>query len=236
MFRFAALYGVLIALATPAMAFAGMPRMSTVLTQSAKLRFEVISFFLVVLVLSVLGFRWLWNGLTHDFPRLPRLSYGRAFGVIVIWGAAFTLVLAMISGARELMTPGAWKPNGPTYTLTDPQSPTTAPTTPAGPSDEERRKKLDELRFALWTYAVTHEGKFPDAASIPDATWQTPHASRMRYLFVPGVTVDPKSERAVAYEPELFGEHRFVLLANGNIRRVTTPELQPLLSVSEKPR
>ena len=39
----------------------------------------------------------------------------------VVWGSLFVLVLTMISGARELMTPGAWKKDGITYVLEDEQ-------------------------------------------------------------------------------------------------------------------
>ncbi len=37
--------------------------------------------------------------------------------MVVLWGLLFTVVLAMISGARELMTPGAWEKQGATYRL-----------------------------------------------------------------------------------------------------------------------
>lgn len=38
-------------------------------------------------------------------------------GLVVLWGLLFIVVLAMISGARELMTPGAWEKQGATYRL-----------------------------------------------------------------------------------------------------------------------
>ena len=44
---------------------------------------------------------------------------GKALGVVFLWGLLFVLVLTMISGARELMTPGAWEKKGLTYRLTD---------------------------------------------------------------------------------------------------------------------
>lgn len=65
---------------------AGMPRTSVLLTDTATARLDVISFFLVVLVLSALAVRWLWNGLARDFPRLPRLGYRGAAGLVVVWG------------------------------------------------------------------------------------------------------------------------------------------------------
>jgi hypothetical protein len=51
--------------------------------------------------------------------RVPWISYPKALGVVVLWGLLFSVVLAMISGARELMTPGAWEQQGATYRLRD---------------------------------------------------------------------------------------------------------------------
>ena len=61
----------------------------------------------------------LWNSLRKSFTRLPRLNYPRAIGLVVLWGLLFIVVLTMISGARELMTPGAWEKQGATYRLNE---------------------------------------------------------------------------------------------------------------------
>src|SRR3954466_14791486 len=119
---------------------AGMP--SITLTDAASLRLQSISFFLVLFLLSALVIRWIWNSLTTDFPRLPRLSYPKALGLVGLWGLLFLLVLTMISGARELMTPGAWKKDGLTYALGDERKPDEPP--PA-PTEEDRRRKLASL-------------------------------------------------------------------------------------------
>jgi hypothetical protein len=63
---------------------------------------------------------WIWNALRTDFPRLPRLSYFKGLGLVFLWGLLFLLVLTMISGARELMTPGAWEKKGLLYELKSP--------------------------------------------------------------------------------------------------------------------
>ena len=183
---------VAIVLAGPTTAWAGMPRVTTALNEVAAQRIEVVSFFLVVLLLAAAGVRWLWNGLTADSPRLPRLGYGRAIGMVVIWGAVFVLVLAMISGARELMTPGAWKPDGATYKLSDDAK--SGALAPVGPTEDERRRKLDDLRVALWTFAAANDGSLPSDQAIPtvpETSWRTPHPSGMRYLYIPGDTTDP---------------------------------------------
>jgi hypothetical protein len=87
------------------------------LTDVARLRIEVISFFLVVLLASAGLIQLVWNGLRASFVRLPRLSYPKSVGLVALWGLLFVVVLAMISGARELMTPGAWDRRGATYRL-----------------------------------------------------------------------------------------------------------------------
>src|SRR5262245_30276811 len=116
--------------ATPPVA-AGMP--SVTLTDAASMRLQLISFFLTVFLVAALVIRGIWNALRSDFPRLPRLSYPKALGLVGLWGLLFLLVLTMISGARELMTPGAWKNDGLTYTLDDGTKPVAE--RPASPTE-----------------------------------------------------------------------------------------------------
>jgi hypothetical protein len=115
-------------LATPALA--GMP-VAPSLTDWARARLETISFFVVVLLLSAAAVMGIWNSIRKDVPRLPRLSYAKALGLVVLWGLLFCVVLGMITGARGLLTPGAWKRDGATYRLADPPT-TTQPTTREG--------------------------------------------------------------------------------------------------------
>ena len=105
--------------ALPTTALAGMPAPYT-LNELARLRIEAISFFLVVLLVCAGLVKLIWNGLRPEGTRIPRLSYPKALGVVVLWGLLFSVVLAMISGARELMTPGAWEKQGATYKLVPP--------------------------------------------------------------------------------------------------------------------
>jgi hypothetical protein len=88
-----------------------------VLTDVARMRVETISFFLLILLITSGFIQLLWNGLRPSFQRLPRLTYVRALALTVLWGLLFVVVLAMVSGARELMTPGAWDRDGATYRL-----------------------------------------------------------------------------------------------------------------------
>jgi len=96
-------------------AFAGMPVIS--LSDIATLRLSGISFFIGLILLAAWFIRFLWNYLRHDFPRLPLLNYRRAVALVLLLGLCFNIVLLMISGARELMTPGAWEKHGTTYQL-----------------------------------------------------------------------------------------------------------------------
>ena len=114
---FRGLATLLIGLACELPAHAGMP--SITLVDVANARFEAISFFLALLLLVSLIVQRLWNSLGKDFPKLPRIGYGRALAAVTLWGLVFLLILTMISGARELMTPGAWEKQGSTYRLKD---------------------------------------------------------------------------------------------------------------------
>ena len=82
-------------------------------------RLQAISFFLLGIAATAFAVKLLWNTLARDIPALPRLSLSKAFSVVVLSGLMFVVVLTMISGARELMTPGAWQKTGLTYTLKD---------------------------------------------------------------------------------------------------------------------
>ena len=106
--------------------WAGMPTVEVTdyvttyrLSESAEMRVQVISFFLLVLLLCPLVVRWLWNSLRRDFPRMPRISYGKSLGLVMLWGLLFLVVLTMIAATREMMTPGSWKKQGLLYQVSD---------------------------------------------------------------------------------------------------------------------
>lgn len=113
------------------LASAGMPTVNPLqyvetvqrLNPTFQERVQSISFFLLGIVLSAAVVRGLWNYLARDFSTLPRLTFFRSLSLVMIWGLLFVIVLTMISGARELMTPGAWKPNGFTYSLRNDDEP-----------------------------------------------------------------------------------------------------------------
>lgn len=220
-------------LAFPLSVVAGMPaplptnpERVTRLGDSPIARLQAISFFLLVFLLSAATFRAVWNYLQRDFPTLPRLSYGRAVAGVFLWGVLFVLVLTMISGARELMTPGAWRKQGATYKLAD---------GPAPPVQTEsdlttRRLHLERLRTALWQFAATHAGRFPtpdEMGAIPGELWEVPQAAGLRFLYVAGRSAGYLPD-VLVYEPELDSDRRLVLRVNGDIVEMCSTDLRAL--------
>lgn len=227
----------------PQPAFAGMPGFT--LTDVARVRLQTISFFLVVFLASALAVQFLWNMLQKDFPRLPRLKFRHALVAASLWGLVFILVLTMISGARELMTPGAWEKVGLTYRLTDEKTSVAVvdgkEAAPAVDPLAERRAKLDELRLALWNFAATHDGRFPDEtqkAELTDDLWRVPSGYEYRYQYFAGRQVAENGNdpiRILVAEPEVFNSgKRFVLFNDGRMELVTSDELALLFSVTDR--
>ena len=188
------------------------------------LRVQAISFFLAVLLLSGWLVKGLWNFARRDFPKLPVLSYGRALGLVGLWGLSFVIVLTMISGARELMTPGAWRKQGWTYKL--------ANASPAETTDGRaaRQRGLERLRTGLWQYAATHEGRLPVASepSVEAASWEIPGWPGLKFLAVPDRHAE-STGRLFVFEPELDDDERLVLLTNGFIGTMRTAEIKQSL-------
>ena len=221
----------------PKIALAGMP--SPHLTDLARLRFETISFFLVVLLLSALVIGWLWNWLRADFPRLPRLTYGKSLAMVVLWGLLAIVVLTMISGARELLTPGAWKKDGLLYKLAD-EPPEMSQTDSTG----LRAGQFQTLKRALWAYALAHEGRFPperdefppegDAAEVAGSHWEVPTVAGMSYGYVVGRSIGD-SQAILAYEPEVFEGARLVLLTDGTVAVMSSADIRTELEQEQQP-
>jgi hypothetical protein len=237
--RLALLVGGLLCLAVPARVAAGMASplptdFQTIsrLTETAYGRFQAISFFAAAVLLSAAVVRWLWNLLQRDFPRLPRLSYHKAMVGVLLWGLLFVIVLAMISGARELMTPGAWKKDGGTYRLAANSG--AAPDTDA---EADRKGQIERLKTKLLQFAATHGGQFPEspqASEIPRDLWEVPDGGGLRYVYIPNLS-NRAAATLLAYEPELDRQHRFALLTNGAILCLTSAEIEQFLKREELP-
>jgi len=179
------------------------------LTDLARLRLESLSFFIVGFLLISLGVKGLWNHLAKALPNLPRLAYSRALALVFLSGLMFYVVLTMISGARELLTPGAWEKQGVGYRLRGGGG--------AIPGKEERRERMRVLREAIWAHAEMHDGAAPASPFAPDMNtdlWRFPAGGF--YAIVPGIA--PGSGRGIlVYEPSSAGPRRVVLLADGSV-------------------
>ena len=208
---------------------AGMPTVS--LTDVARVRLEVVSFFLMGLLLSAGVVMAVWNLLRRDFTWLPWLSYAKACGVVILWGLLFVIVLTMISGARELMTPGAWEKNGATYKLRE--QPTAVVPAAADPI-QARQEKLQALYRELLRYALRHDGSLPEskeAAELEGKTWFLPGLTGTEYVYLPGGKLDGPP-RPLAYEPEVFDGDLLVLMTDGQTRRLPIAEIRRLVEAA----
>jgi len=182
-------------------------------TDIARARLEVISFFLLAYLVLAFVYQRLWNSLAREHSRMPRLSYRGALAALVVCGLFLYVVLTMISGARELMTPGAWARSGVLYEIRDPDK------DPKPWLKEGRRMSLERLRAELWLYAERHSGTFPtsrEAAELPGEARRSIDPNGLSLVYVPGAKPDSGTD-VVAYEPGSFGAQRMVLLSNGDI-------------------
>lgn len=201
------------------------PRASS--TAEVDVRWQAISFFVVCLLACSAGVRFLWNVLRKDLPWLPRLSFGRSFSFVVLWGLLFVVVLTMISGARELMTPGAWRKQGWTYQLVGHEKTSEQPNNLAA-----RRAALENLRLSLFQYAATHNGRFPatDDVAIDQKLWEVPGWAGLKFLNVSNRKANDSGQLLV-FEPETDGDERLVLLTNGVIGSMRTADVTQALAV-----
>ncbi|MBI2372977.1 MAG: hypothetical protein HYV07_03150 [Deltaproteobacteria bacterium] len=198
----------------PATTLAGMPFVSV--DDLARLRLEALGFFLGLFFGVAWLFRKAWNALARDWTALPTIGYRAAVGAVFVFGLGFHLLLTMISGARELMTPGAWEKSGATYVLKV-SSPDRL---------NSRLAELEELERALRSFADSHSGRFPPhpyAPGIPISAFVSIDGARFVYL--PGGTLDGPADRIVAVEPKGLGEPRLALYSGGQIRAISEADL-----------
>ena len=208
-------------------AHAGMP--SIVLTDIAKLRLSTISFFLFTYLAASLGIWRLWNWLQTDFDRLPRLSFTKALALVFLWGLAFHLLLVMIAGTRELMTPEAWEKAGVIHKLAPDKFEQMI---------EMRRYHLQRLKNQIWPLAEKNQGKFPTKQELlaiyPDIFLDPTGKSAYNYL--EGLSIPVSSPPLVlAYEPDSYGQERMVLFTNGSIELLSLTGIQELMDQPDEP-
>ena len=213
---------VLISLAATNLCHAGMP--SFALRDIYRLRFQELSFFIILLFFCAFLFQLMWNYAAKGFNFLPRLNYWRSLILATVFGLLMLLVLTMISGIREVLTPGAWRKQGSTYRLNDPAQ------------EPMRKRSLEHLRVALFEFAQTHDGKFPPhdfTKDIPEKIWETPDQAGSHYVYSGGLTTNNPNS-VLAFEPPNFGTKRFVLFVSGEIALLTNDQIETRLSRAPK--
>lgn len=190
-----------------------------------RLRLEEISFFIVLLLASALVLKLLWNYAFNGFNSIPRLRYLQALCASLLFGLIMLLILTMISGIREVLTPGAWRKQGTSYRLNDPsQEPT-------------RRRSMEHLRGALLNFARSHEGRFPQndfIPEIPEKLWESPDQLGSRYIYFGGLSTN-ESNAVLVLEPANFGDSRFVLKASGEVELFSNQEIRRRLEGGSPP-
>jgi hypothetical protein len=192
-----------------------------VFSEVAQARLQVLSFFLFLYLLTALVYQWAWNSLAKDFSKLPRIRYRGALAALAVCGLFIYVVLTMISGARELMTPGAWARSGVAYKLREPEK------DPKPWLDTARRASMERVRAFLWRYAAGHGGAFPTSREQPDISpgeWASIDPSGLPMVYLPGLKPDAGKE-VLVYEPGTFGQTRYVLLSSGEIEQMNEGEL-----------
>jgi hypothetical protein len=184
-----------------------------------RLRLEDISFFVALLLVCTVLFRLLWNHAVKGFNFLPRLKFGQSFCLVLLLGFFMLLILAMISGIREVLTPEAWRRQGSSYRLNDPSQ------------EPVRRRSLEQLREALFDYARVNQGRFPAhdfVPEIPEKLWESPDQLGTHYIYRGGLSTN-ETEAVLAVEPLDFGDRRFVLRVSGDIRETSADEINRLM-------
>lgn len=202
------------------------------LHDSVFVRLQAISFFVATLLLSTLAVQKLWNSLQGDFPRLPRLSYFKALFGVLLWGLLFIVVLTMVSGARELLTPRAWEKQGFTYRLSREQTEQTA-----AEMQERRRRDLNNLYGKLSETAKKNAGRFPDQLDNAAISGEIPtpaFAAGLPYQYVAGLSTDD-AHRILVYEPPIYSDGQLALLCSGEVELLTADELTKRLDAEDVP-
>jgi hypothetical protein len=144
---------------------------------------------------------------------------------------AFGLVLTMISGARELLTPGAWDKVGATYKLNASRETLQQMKARENEMKSQRYARMELLKTALWDYATAHGGAFPPDdrdPAIPALAWESADPSRARCAYIPGRKADVGSD-VIVHEPANIFDSVMTLTSDGGIRAVSRSQLKTML-------
>jgi len=191
-----------------------------------RLRFEEMSFFIVLFVACAVFLKLLWNHAVKGFPAIPRLKLRHSFSLALLLGFAMLLILTMISGIREVLTPEAWRRQGSSYRLN------------SATQEPVRRSSLEQLRAALFEYARSHQGQFPPHDYVPeiaDKLWQAPDQLGSHYVYPGSLTTNSSSRALLAFEPPNFGDQRLALRVSGEIAFLSQAEIDAGMAARRSP-
>ncbi|CAN5185765.1 hypothetical protein BH23VER1_BH23VER1_24460 [soil metagenome] len=184
------------------------------LDELAAARIEVISFFVVVFLLCSFVVRWAWNSLAEVVGSMPAIRFKHALCLMLLSGLFLYVVLTMVSGARELMTPGAWNKVGLTYQLAIPRK------HPSPPEESARRLALENLHSMLVAYAQANGGAFPtnqEESGFDPERWRGPDPAFEPFSYSGWLTTDSPPGRIIAFEGADYGEERMALTVAGAV-------------------
>lgn len=192
---------------------AGMPSPVLVFTELGKRRAEELSFFVFAFLVCGFLVKLLWNYVFAGVAWAPQLTYARALGALSLWGLVMVVVLSLVSGARELMTPAAWEPNGTTHRLAKPSEQSLAASQQA-----ERKTRIEKVRFALWDFAAKHQGQLPTIEQwneLPVELRACEPSGTILYRYEPGATIGSEA-KVIVFEPRWYDD-QYVLYGDGSI-------------------
>ena len=204
---------------------AGMP--SFTLTDVAGMRIETISFFLLTVLVCSWLLRASWNVLARDLSLLPTIRFKHALAIFTVSGLFLYVVLTMVSGARELMTPGAWEKDGATYRLNGQSG-------IAGelPPRSTRELALQILASHLESYSEKNDGQLPPrsfSAGIPKRVWIAADGLGVPFEYFSGGTLgENHQDRVIACEPSSVGPQRLVLFGDGRVDSLNWQTIQEM--------
>ncbi|MEN9359036.1 MAG: hypothetical protein RL095_571 [Verrucomicrobiota bacterium] len=185
----------------PLSAWAGMP--TFYVSDMAKTRLESISFGLVVFIVGTELFRRLWNSqVVPMFGDKFRLGWKAGFLFTGLLSALMLLILTLISGTREVMTPAAWEKDGMTHKIKTELNP---------------RSRIEGLRDDLLRLGVANGGKLPDnELKLPRPELLRAGPENRAFTYLPGQSLGDKNSLLVL-EGMRHGQTRLLLFANGDI-------------------
>lgn len=190
-------------------------------------RLQLISVFLLGMTVSTLVVRSIWNSFRQDFSTLPEFDFRKAFTLVSLWGLLFVVVLTMISGAWELMSPGAWITKGNTYVLKE-DSQTSALNSYDAATLNRRQQHLELVYSVLAEEFLQHES-LPtelDEDVLPGRLREVPDTFGLDYVYVSSLFASTQTQ-AILAEPEFFTDGRLVLWQDGTIELIPPEQSMP---------